>query len=126
MPTPTSRVIATPKFIRACGCEQPFPFYAVDKGRAERLAEFKATRCPDCAAPVVTPPRQDGPAPKNVLAALPPGAQVTLIRQADGAWAGSLKAEGVTVEVPGLGDAGPQAVVVKLTRLWLEQRRPPE
>ncbi len=125
MPTPTGRVIATPKFRRACGCEQPFPFYAVDKGRAERLAEFKATRCHDCAAPAVETQQQDMPAPKNVLAALPPGAQVTLSREPDGSWAGALTAEGVTVEVPGLGDAGPQAVVVRLTRLWLG-RRPPE
>ncbi len=37
---PTGEVVARPMVRRACGHEQEFQHYAVDKYRAQRLAKF--------------------------------------------------------------------------------------
>jgi hypothetical protein len=55
----------------------------------------------------------------EALKRLPTGTEVTLTRQADGSWAGSMTIEGVVVETTGPAGAGPQAVVAALARLWL-------
>jgi len=124
MPTPPSgKIVATPKYARACGCEQEFQFYAVDKFRAERLAKFQATRCPDCAAKLIDAQRQTEPIPQaDAIRLIPAGSEVVLTRRTDGGWAGRLTAEGLTVEATGKDNAGPQAVVAALARLWLAGR----
>ena len=72
------------------------------------------------------PPRKG-----DILRQLPPGTQVTLRRAADGAWGGTLSADGTTVEVVGVArEAAPgmQAVAVELARQWVAARetgRPP-
>jgi hypothetical protein len=53
------------------------------------------------------------------LQSLPPGTQVTLTRQQDGSWAGTLAADGKAVEVASVVGAGPQSVIVALARLWV-------
>jgi hypothetical protein len=117
---PTGKIVARPMVARVCGCLQEFQHYAVDKYRAQRLAKFQQTRCPACAAKLVEEQRLRAPLPQGqALRLLPPGAQVSLTLQPDGAWAGSLTAEGTAVQIPGAGSAGPQAVVVALARLWL-------
>ena len=61
----------------------------------------------------------------EVLKQLPPGTRVTLTRAADGAWGGTLCADGTTVEVVGVArEAGPglHAVAVELARLWVAAR----
>jgi hypothetical protein len=44
---------------------------------------------------------------------------VTLTRQTDGSWAGTLAVGGKAVETAGGAEAGPQAVVLALARQWL-------
>ena len=46
---------------------------------------------------------------------------MSLTRQPDGSWAGTLSAEGTTVEVAGVAGAGPQSVIVALARLWVSE-----
>jgi hypothetical protein len=122
MSEPSGKIVARPMVERACGCKQEFQHYAVDKYRAQRLAKFQKTRCAECVARLNEEQRLAAAAlPKKgeALQSLPPGTQVTLTRQPDGAWTGTLSAGGKKVEVPGLAGAGPQAVVVALARLWL-------
>jgi hypothetical protein len=116
---------------RACGHEMEFQHYKVDKYRAQRLAKFQRTRCPACVEKLAEEQRNALPPPKGEsLKRLPPGTRVTLTRAADGAWAGTLTAEGTTVETAGTGGetgAGPQAITVALARLWIaatEQAKP--
>lgn len=124
MPTPPSgEIIARPMVVRACGCSCEFQHYQVDKFRAQRLAKFKATRCPACAAKrieeqqnqVALPPKAEA------LKVLPAGTEISLTRRADGTWAGKLTAQGVTVESVGVVGAGAPAVVSALARLWVKQ-----
>ena len=129
---PTGEIVARVMLARACGCLEEFQHYKVDKYRAGRQAKFQRTRCPACAAKVVEEQRQAAAIPKGeALKQLPPGTQVTLRRGADGAWGGTLSAEGTTVEVVGEArEAGPglQAVAVALARLWVaakEKGKPP-
>jgi hypothetical protein len=48
--------------------------------------------------------------------ALPPGSQVTVTKQPDGTWAGTLTAAGTTVEATG---EGAQGLTLALARRWL-------
>ena len=41
MGMPTGEIIARPMVKRACGCEEEFQHFAVDKYRAQRLAKFE-------------------------------------------------------------------------------------
>src|SRR5271168_5035562 len=110
---PTGEIIARPMVRRACGCEQEFQHYAVDKYRAQRLAKFQGSRCPACVAKLVEEQRLAAPLPKGeALKLLPPGTQVTMTIRPDGSWAGKLSAAGTTVETAGELGAGPQSVVV--------------
>src|SRR5438105_4413896 len=123
MTEPSGKIVARPMVVRACGHEQEFQHYAVDKYRAARLAKFQRTRCPACVAKLAEEQRKALPPPKGeALKQLPPGTQVTLSRDADGCWSGTLSADGTKVTAaPTGGEAGPgpQAVVVALARLWL-------
>ncbi len=133
MPQPPSgKIVARVMLARACGCVQEFQHYEVDKYRSARQAKFQSTRCPACAAKVAEANKQKAALPKReALKELPPGTQVTLTRGRDGAWGGTLSAEGTTVEVVGVArEAGPgmQAVAVELARLWVaarEKGKPP-
>jgi hypothetical protein len=99
---------------------QEFQEYAVDKYRAQRLAKFQKTRCATCVAKLNEAQRLKAPVPKGeALKRLPPGTQVSLTLQPDGSWAGTLTAGGAAVQFAGPADAGPQAVVVALARVWL-------
>jgi hypothetical protein len=120
MTEPSGRIVARPLVVRACGHEQEFQHYAVDKYRAQRLAKFQGSRCPACVAKLQEEERRAAGPPKGkALEALPAGTQVSLTRTADGSWAGRLTAGGRTVGAEGPAGAGPQAVVVALARLWL-------
>src|SRR3954469_8555387 len=104
---PSGEIVARPMVVRACGCEQEFQHYAVDKYRAQRLAKFQSTRCPACVAKLE---EQQRPLPKGeALKLLPAGTKVTLTRQADGSWAGTMAVGDKAVETAGTGEAGPQA-----------------
>lgn len=122
MPTPPSgKIVARPMVARSCGHQQEFQHYEVDKFRAQRLAKFQSTRCPDCVAKLLEEQSKTVPLSQaDALKAIPAGAQVTLTRLADG-WAGKLLIDGFEVETTGQGGAGPQAVVAALARLWLAQ-----
>jgi len=122
MTEPSGKIVARPMVVRACGHQQEFQHYAVDKYRAQRLAKFQQTRCADCAAKLVEEQQraaQAAPKKGESLKLLPPGTRVTLTRQADGGWAGTLSAGGKTVEQAGVAGAGPQSVIVALARLWV-------
>jgi hypothetical protein len=45
MTQPSGKIVGRPMVVRACGHEQEFQHYAVDKYRAQRLAKFQQTRC---------------------------------------------------------------------------------
>ncbi len=117
---PTGDIVARPLLARACGCVQEFQYYAVDKYRAQRQAKFQSTRCPACVAKLAEEQRV---MPKGeALKLLPPGTQVSLTLRPAGVWAGTLAANGTTVDVTGAEHAGPQAIVVALARAWLRAR----
>src|SRR5580704_17623339 len=101
MTEPSGKIVARPMVVRACGHQQEFQHFAVDKYRAQRLAKFQQTRCADCAAALVAEQQRAAAAlPKKgeALKCLPAGTQVSLTRQADGSWSGTLAAGGTTVE----------------------------
>src|SRR5690349_12124559 len=117
---PKGEVVARPMVARACGCLKEFQHYAADKYRAQRLAKFQQSRCPECVAKLVEEQRRAAAFPKGeALQRLPPGTQVSLTVRPDGGWSGTLSAGGTGVELAGAAGAGPQAVVVALARLWL-------
>lgn len=125
MGVPSGPVVARPMVARACGCLKEFQHYAVDKYRAQRLAKFQSTRCEDCVAKLNEQQRQAAAAiPKKgeAFKLLPVGSQLTMTRRADGVWAGTLSAEGMTVEATG---EGPQGLVSALARFWAMARRGP-
>src|SRR6516165_7347176 len=96
---PKGEIVARPMVARACGCVQEFQHYAVDKYRAQRLAKFQKTRCPACVAKLAEQQRLAAPLPKSeALKLLPAGTQVSLTIRPDGAWAGTLTADGISVE----------------------------
>lgn len=122
MSEPSGEIVARPMVVRACGHAQEFQHYAVDRYRAQRLAKFQKTRCAECATKLVEEEKRAAEAiPKKaeVLKSLPPGTQVSLTRQSDGSWTGTLSANGTTVKVAGVVEAGPQSVIVALARLWI-------
>lgn len=120
---PKGEIVARPMIARACGCVKEFQHYAVDKYRAQRLAKFQQSRCPECVAKLVEEQRRAAPMPKaEALKQLPAGTQVSLTLQSEGVWSGKLSAEGTAVEMTGGVGAGPAAVVVALSRLWLTKR----
>jgi hypothetical protein len=122
MTEPTGRIVARPMVARACGHQQEFQHYAVDKYRAQRLAKFQSTRCSDCVAKLVEEQQKSAEAvPKKgeAIQSLPAGTQVTLTRKPDGTWAGTLSVAGKTVEFTSVVGAGPQSVIIALARLWL-------
>src|SRR6516225_2194551 len=100
---PSGEIVARPMVVRACGHQQEFQHYEVDKYRAQRLAKFQRTRCPACAAKLVEAQRAAEALPKRgeALKLLPAGTQVSLTRQPDGSWAGTLSADGTAVEMAG-------------------------
>jgi hypothetical protein len=123
---PTGEIVARPLVVRACGCEQEFQHYKVDKYRAQRLAKFQSSRCPACVAKFQEEQRRVAeamPKKNEALKSLPSGTQVSLTRQPDGSWAGTLSADGTAVEMTGGAEAGPQSVLVALARLWLSESR---
>jgi hypothetical protein len=124
MTEPSGKIVARPLVTRACGHQQEFQHYAVDKYRAQRLAKFQRTRCAACVAKLVEEQQRAAQAmPKagEAVKLLPPGTQLSLTRQADGSWAGTLTADGKAVKVAGAAEAGPQSVIVALARLWLAE-----
>jgi hypothetical protein len=127
MTEPSGKIVARPMVVRACGHQQEFQHYSVDKYRAQRLAKFQKTRCTECVAKLIEEQQQAAKtAPKKgeVLQSLPPGTQVTLTRAPDGSWAGTLSVDGKAVETAGVIGAGPQSVMVALARLWIAQAGP--
>src|SRR5262245_46548277 len=118
---PSGEIVARPMLARACGCLQEFQHYAVDKYRAQRQAKFQKTRCPACVAKLVEAQRLASTLPKKgeAFKVLPTGTQISLSRRPDGVWAGTLVADGTTVQATG---EGPQGVTVALARLWAAAR----
>jgi hypothetical protein len=124
MTEPSGKIVARPMVVRACGHQQEFQHYAVDKYRPQRLAKFQKTRCAECAAKLVEEQQRaarEMPKKGEALKSLPPGTQVSLTRQPDGSWAGTLSADGTVVEMTGGAEAGPQSVLVALARLWVSE-----
>src|SRR5207244_58491 len=121
MTQPSGKIVARPMVARACGHEQEFQHYAVDKYRAQRLAKFQRTRCAECVAKLAEEQKLAAsalPKKSEALKSLPAGTQVSLTLRPDGTWAGTLSANGTEVEIAGIANAGAQAVIVALARLW--------
>src|SRR5437016_5605221 len=96
MTEPSGKIVARPMVVRACGHEQEFQHYAVDKYRAQRQAKFQRTRCAACAAKLVEEQKRAAealPTKGEALKSLPSGTTLTLSRGPDGSWAGTLSAE---------------------------------
>lgn len=124
MSTPSGEIIARPMVARACGCLQEFQHFAVDKYRAQRLAKFQKTRCSVCVAKLNEEQKKAAAAlPKKgeAFQLLPNGTKITMSRRPDGTWAGTLTAEGSSVEA--IAD-GPQGLSVSLARQWVASKRP--
>jgi hypothetical protein len=124
MSQPSGEIVARPLIKRGCGCIQEFQFYAVDRYRAQRMAKFQQTRCPACVAKLQEERRQLCLPPKGeAFKMLPHGTVVSLTLRPNGAWTGTLTADGTSVETTE-ASAGPQAIVLTLTRLWIARTRP--
>ena len=124
MAEPSGKIVARPMVLRACGHQQEFQHYEVDKYRAQRLAKFQQTRCTECASKLVEEQRraaQTVPKKREVLNSLPPGTLLSLTHQQDRSWAGTLTADGRTVAFAGVAGAGPESVIVALARLWTSE-----
>ena len=67
MTEPSGKIVARPMVVRACGHEQEFQHYTVDKYRAQRQAKFQSTRCPDCVAKLVEEERKALPPRRGEL-----------------------------------------------------------
>jgi len=122
MGVPSGEIVARPMVARACGCVCEFQHYAVDKYRAQRLAKFQSTRCPECVAKWEEERRQAAaslPGKGEAILGLPKGTQIGLTRRPDGKWAGTLTAEGTSVEA--VAD-WPQGLAGTLARLWAGAR----
>jgi hypothetical protein len=103
---------------------QEFQHFAADKYRAQRLAKFQKTRCTTCVAKLNEEQKKAAAAlPKKgeALQLLPIGTKVSMNRRTDGSWAGTLTADGTTVEA--VAD-GPQGLSVSLARQWVSAHRP--
>ncbi len=108
---------------RACGCMQEFQEFAVDRYRTQRLAKFQKTRCSACVAKLNEEQQKAAallPKKGEAIQLLPTGTKVSLTRQPDGSWSGTLIAEGTQVEA--VGDV-PHGVSITLARLWVAARR---
>ena len=119
MTEPSGRIVARPMVVRACGHQQEFQHYAVDKYRAQRLAKFQKTRCEECVAKLNEEQKRAAAAlPKKgeALQQLPAGTQIVMSRRPDGIWAGALIAGGKKIEATG---DGPQGLTVTLARQWV-------
>src|SRR5437763_135746 len=124
MTEPSGKIVARPMVVRACGHEQEFQHYAVDKYRPQRLAKFQQTRCAACVAKLAEEQQlaaAAAPTKGEAIKSLPPGTQVSLTRRPDGSWAGTLSADGTTVKMAGVAEAGPQSVLVALARRWVSE-----
>jgi len=124
MTEPSGKIVARPMVVRACGHEQEFQHYAVDKYRAQRLAKFQKTRCSACVAKLAEEQQrlaETALTKGEALNRLPPGTQVSLTRQEDGSWAGTLSVDGTAVKMAGIPGAGPQALIVAMARLWVSE-----
>jgi hypothetical protein len=113
---PSGEIVARPMVPRACGHVCEFQHYAVDKYRAQRLAKFQKTRCPDCVAKMQEAQRMAAVPRGEAFKLLPAGTVMTLALGTDGKWVGKLTASGRSVEADG---EGPQGVCLTLARLWL-------
>jgi hypothetical protein len=123
MGAPSGAVISRPMVTRACGCVQEFQFYAVDRYRAERMAKFQQTRCPACVAKLEEERRLVGlPKKSEAFKSLPTGANIAIQLLADGSWSGKLTADGESIDATE-PTAGPQSLMLTLTRLWLTAHR---
>lgn len=119
MAVPSGEITARPMVARACGCLCEFQHYAVDKYRAQRLAKFQKTRCPECVAKLNEEHKKAAaeiPKKGEAILMLPIGTQISMNRKPDGNWTGTLAAEGTTVTGEGVG---PQGLTVALARNWL-------
>jgi hypothetical protein len=116
MAIPTGEIVARPMVARACGCLKEFQHYAVDRYRAQRLAKFQKTRCPECVAKFEEEQRKAAEALPNkgeMFQLLPPNAQLIMNKRPDGKWSGKLVVGGATIEA--LADA-PQGLAFTLAR----------
>jgi hypothetical protein len=118
---PTGEIVDRPMLARSCGCIQEFQVFKVDKYLAQRRAKFQSTRCPACVAKYREEQRKTDPPKNEAFARLPAGTVGTLTRPPDGSWAGTLSADGASVQAT---ESEPQALTVVLARLWLAQRPP--
>lgn len=117
---PKGKIVGRPMVARACGCVKEFQLFEVDKYRAERLAKFQKSRCPECVAKLIKEQRQTTQLPRTeAMKLLPRGTQVSLTLGQDGNWTGTLLANGKQVESTGEPGSGPQALVLALARLWI-------
>jgi hypothetical protein len=122
MGVPSGEIVARPMVARACGCVCEFQHYAVDRYRAQRLAKFQSTRCPECVAKSEEERKAALaalPGKGEAILALPKGTQIALLRRPDGKWSGKLDSEGTTVEAVA---EWPQGLPATLARLWAAAR----
>jgi hypothetical protein len=124
MGIPSGEIVARPMVARACGCLQEFQEFRVDRYRAQRLAKFKQSRCSACVTKLNEEQKLAAAAlPKKgeAFQLLPVGTEVSIKRNPDGSWAGSLSGGGTTVEA--VSD-GIQGLIVTLARNWAAKVTP--
>ena len=123
MSEPAGRVVGKVPVVRGCGCTQDIDRFDRDRFFDQRLDKLKKTRCPACVTKHAAEQKQAASLPKRgeAVAALPPGAAVSLTKRPDSIWAGTLTAGGVTVEAVG---ESPVGVTVALAQRWVVANKP--
>ena len=84
MTEPSGRIVSRPMVVRACGHQQEFQHYAIDKYRAQRQAKFQSTRCSECSAKLIEEQKKASealPGKLEAVKSLPTGTQVILTRR---------------------------------------------
>ncbi len=123
MGIPTGKIVARPMVKRACGHEQEFQYFEVDKYRQQRLAAFQKSRCAACVAKLNEEQKKAAdsmPSRGEVFQLLPVGARITMALENDGLWKGALEAGGVKVEED--CKDGPRGLVLRLARKWQTEK----
>jgi hypothetical protein len=118
MGMPTGEIVARPIVARACGCRCEFQHFARDRYRDQRLAKFRSTRCPPCAARADADRQREvaeRPARMEAVRRLPAGALLTAVKRSDGGWEGTLAAGGATVRATA---GGLDELTGALARAW--------
>ncbi|NBO91838.1 MAG: hypothetical protein EBV06_05940 [Planctomycetia bacterium] len=117
---PKGRVVGRVAVTRLCGCKQEFEQLAGDRFSEQRLAKFRKSRCPVCAAKYAEEQKKLALPKAEAYKNLPAGTVISLVMRSDGQWVGRLSADGRVAETRG---QGLESTLLTIARQWLAGRK---